>query len=376
MENMVTSYNDFYRGKRVLVTGHTGFKGSWLSLWLRQLGAEVFGYSLPPVSARNLYEIIQPGAFEAEWLNDIRDQVALGTAITGARPDLIFHLAAQPLVQESYRDPSGTFETNAMGTVNLLEVVRRQCLPCTVVVVTSDKCYANQEWDFGYRENDKLGGHDVYSMSKAVQELITASWRDSFFSSNEKLGHLVSGRAGNVIGGGDFAKDRILPDCIQALAASRPIVVRNPESVRPWQHVLDCLSGYLWLGARVSQVPKNSALVSSFNFGPTAQDFRTVRLLVEEILLHWRGSWETVPSSSFGREAGRLRLAIDKATELLGWQPTWGFAEAVSKSVEWYRAHQSASCVEMRDLTLAQISSFERSAISKGSLWATGDVSA
>src|SRR5215475_211381 len=261
-------FNGFYQGKRVAVTGHTGFKGAWLSLWLKKLGASVWGVSLPPPTHPNLYEVIQTGTFEGETECDIRDLDQLAKTVKSIQPEVLFHLAAQPIVRRSYMEPLETFQTNALGTAHILESVRRAAVGCVLVIITSDKCYENREWEFAYRENDPLGGHDVYSMSKAATELVAQSWNRSFFKPNEKLGPVVTVRAGNVIGGGDYAADRILPDCMRALMAKKPILVRNPYAVRPWQHVLECLSGYLWLAAELNGKDKSSKLVSAFNFGP------------------------------------------------------------------------------------------------------------
>ncbi len=374
MENLVMNkspFADHFRGKRILVTGHTGFKGAWLSLWLSRLGAEVHGLALPPEPGPGLYSLAYGGIFASEHFQDIRDFSGLHAAIADCRPQLIFHLAAQALVQTSYREPVATFSTNAIGTAHLLDAVRQLEIGCDVVVVTSDKCYENREWDFGYRENDPLGGHDVYSMSKAATELVAQSWSRSFFLKNDALGRVVTARAGNVIGGGDFAENRIVPDCTRALASGQTVAVRNPDAVRPWQHVLDCLSGYLCLAARISTEPKDSPLISPFNFGPATHDFRSVRALVDEILKHWPGSWEQSGPVFPGKEAGRLRLAIDKATELLNWRPTWAFDEAIKQTAHWYRRHADGEA-DLRTLTLDQIAEFERSACTQGIAWGAG----
>src|SRR5216684_4522702 len=261
-------FNEFYKGKRVLVTGHTGFKGGWAALWLNQLGASVSGLSLPAPTNPSLHEILGKATFSREIQADIRESDALSSAVASLKPEVIFHLAAQPIVRRSYAEPLETFQTNALGTAHLLEAVRRAELPCLVLVITSDKCYENREWEFAYRENDPLGGHDIYSMSKAATELVAHAWNKSFFIPNPKLGPVATVRAGNVIGGGDYASDRIVPDCVRALTEKKSILVRNPSAVRPWQHVLECLSGYLWLAARLNKEPKTSRLASPFNFGP------------------------------------------------------------------------------------------------------------
>jgi len=243
-------------------------------------------------------------------------------------------MAAQPIVRRSYAEPLETFETNATGTANLLECVRRAELPCPVIVITSDKCYENREWEFAYRENDALGGHDVYSMSKAATELVAQSWNKSFFGPNPKLGPVVTVRAGNVIGGGDYAQDRIVPDSVRALSDGKPILVRNPVAVRPWQHVLECLSGYLWLAARLGKEGKNSRLATPFNFGPEPSARQPVRRLVEEILKTWPGKWVDGSDPKSVHEATLLSLSIEKAGALLGWYPTWEFKEAIRQTVQ------------------------------------------
>lgn len=365
-------FNDAYRDKRVLVTGHTGFKGAWLSLWLKQLGARVYGLGLAAPSQPNLHEIVHAGTFEREIACDIRDKVRLEAAVRELTPDVIFHLAAQALVRPSYADPVGTLETNVIGTANLLQAVCQAQFPCTVIVVTSDKCYQNNAWDYGYRESDPLGGRDFYSMSKAGAELVVQSWRETYFASDDRLGNLVSVRAGNVIGGGDYAEDRIVPDCVRALVAGRPIQVRNPASTRPWQHVLDCLSGYLWLGARVMSAPKTSPLVGAFNFGPGVQAEAPVSQVVEAILKLWPGSWEQTGPADGRHEAHRLNLAIDKAAALLQWLPTWTFAEAIQHTVSWYHRRHVIADPDMLAFCLAQLDAFAAAAKAKGSTWAQG----
>ena len=363
-------FDGYYGGKRVLLTGHTGFKGAWLALWLKQLGAEVCGVSLPPPTHPNLHEIIQGHAFARQVECDIRNRAQLSEAIRQFAPDLVFHLAAQPLVRRSYTEPLETLETNALGTANLLEVIRRAELPCAILVVTSDKCYENQGWEYCYREHDPLGGHDIYSMSKAATELVVQAWRKSFFQTNPKLGNLASARAGNVIGGGDYAADRIVPDCVRSLLEGRAIEVRNPAATRPWQHVLDCLSGYLWLGAKLARAEKNSPLAGAFNFGPGVQANQPVSELVKEILRHWPGEWRDVSDPKAMHEARQLNLAIDKAAARLQWLPTWDFAEAVEHSVAWYHQRHAKKNPDLLQLTLGQIESFTRAAQAKNLSWA------
>jgi len=363
-------FNNFYGGKNVLVIGHTGFKGSWLSLWLRKLGANVTGLSLPPPTPPNLHAVVQPDTFVREITCDIRDLEALRTAVGAARPDVVFHLAAQSIVRLSYTEPLATLNTNVVGTAHVLEAVRHSGANCVTIVVTSDKCYENREWEFGYRENDAMGGHDVYSASKGAAELIVAAWNRSFFLPEPALGPVATVRAGNVIGGGDYAADRLVPDCIRALEAKKPIPVRNPSAVRPWQHVLECLSGYLWLAARLGREPKDSPLAGPFNFGPEATARQPVRRLVEELLRHWPGKWVDRTDPGAPHEASFLAVSIDKAAALLGWHPTWEFGEAVKQTVAWYRERHVMKNPEMRAFSLMQIDAYVQAARRKGLAWA------
>jgi len=366
------AFAEAYRGKRIFLTGHTGFKGSWLAEWLLALGAEVTGYALPPNTAPALF--VQLGlARRLQHIEaDIRDLARLRGAVAAARPDFVFHLAAQPLVRESYRDPVETYSTNVMGTVNVLEAVRQAARPCTVVVVTTDKCYENTEAQHRYRESDPLGGHDPYSSSKAAAELVTSAYRRSFFSAPDSAVRLASGRAGNVLGGGDWAQDRIVPDCIRSLQHGEAIPVRNKVSTRPWQHVLEPLSGYLTLGARLAARPAGpdvSALATAFNFGPAPEANRTVAELVTEILRHWPGRWEDRSDPASVHEARRLDLATDKAENLLQWQPVWPFEQAIARTVDWYRAHHSHPA-QAAAFTLDQITAYTTEARSRKISWA------
>jgi CDP-glucose 4,6-dehydratase len=370
VEDLVNAaFHNFYAGRQVLVTGHTGFKGGWLSLWLKQLGAEVHGFSLPAAPPPNLHEIISPVVFALETPGDIRDAQALAKAVSTSRPDIIFHLAAQSLVRRSYVEPAETFSTNAIGAMNLLEVVRKNRLGCPVIVVTSDKCYENRGWDYGYRETDPLGGHDVYSMSKAATELLVQAWRKSFFQTDPKLGPLATVRGGNVIGGGDYAPDRLVPDCVRALVEKRPIGIRHPQATRPWQHVLDCLSGYLWLGARLGTETDLAALASAFNFGPGPQSNRTVQALVQLLLQHWPGTWVDESDPAGPHEAELLHLSIDKAARALQWFPAWTFAETVRETAVWYRARHTSPAADMLAFCIDQIESFTCVAASRGIAW-------
>lgn len=351
-----------YEGKRVLVTGHTGFKGSWLTTWLASLGAEVTGYALAPATTPALFERARVERHCRSVLADVRDLARLTAVVREARPQIVFHLAAQALVRVSYQLPLETLQVNVLGTAHLLEAVRAAGRPCAVVVVTSDKCYENHERPDGYREDEPLGGHDVYSMSKGAAELVTASWRRSFFHPDRIAQHgvaVATARAGNVVGGGDWAKDRILPDAVAALSAGVAIPVRNPHGVRPWQHVLEPLGGYLLLGARLLG-PDAAAYAEAWNFGPRLEDARPVREVVEAVIAAWgSGRWDDTHDPKAPHEAGMLRLSIDKATSRLGWAPRWHFDETFRRTVAWYRAfHQGASPEALSELCLTQINDF------------------
>jgi len=355
-----------YSGKRVLVTGHTGFKGAWLCEWLLGLGADVHGLALPPLKP-SLFEALELAGRLHHNVLDIRDAAALAEKVREIRPDFIFHLAAQALVRVSYREPVPTFAVNALGTANLLEAVRVSNLPCSIVVVTTDKCYENDGITHRFKESDPLGGHDPYSASKAAAEIVVASYRDSFFSHGTDVA-LASARAGNVVGGGDWAEDRLVPDCIRALSAGQPIPVRNPIFTRPWQHVLEPLGGYLLLGAKLEQArQKKSAaeiarFAQAFNFGPDPDANRNVRDLVEEVLRHWPGTWEQIHQEKHLKEAPLLSLAIDKARATLGWRPRWDFAETIRQTVSWYREYfaraQKSDAPSMIDFTQKQIGAY------------------
>jgi CDP-glucose 4,6-dehydratase len=353
LEGMVTE-TDFWSRKRVLLTGHTGFKGSWLALWLSSLGARVFGYALDPDTEPSLFEQLRLREELDHCIADIRDPAAVRQRVTQVRPDVVFHMAAQPLVRRSYAEPLLTWQTNVMGTAHLLDALRDADHPCAVVIVTTDKVYENREWLHAYREIDRLGGHDPYSSSKAACELAVDSWRNSFFRSGSPV-RIATARAGNVIGGGDWAEDRIVPDLARAISAGRPLVVRNPDSVRPWQHVLDPLSGYMRLAERLftSDDPQYQ---SAFNFGPDASGARTVRDLVELAFTAWPGALEAPPAGPVRHEAQLLTLANTKAGTVLGWKPTWGFDEAVGAAVGWYRAHHQGTAA--RELAVSDIRRF------------------
>jgi len=350
----------FWAGRRVLLTGHTGFKGSWLALWLSQLGAEVHGVALGPDTRPALFEQLELiSCLKSHHLLDISDAAGLAAIAAACQPEVVLHLAAQPLVRRSYADPVGTWATNVMGLLNLLEALKLLEHPCAVVMVTTDKVYANQEWDYGYREDDRLGGHDPYSASKAAAEIAIASWRDSFCgTAPHQTPHLriATARAGNVIGGGDWAEDRIVPDAMRSLAAGEAIPVRRPEATRPWQHVLEPLGGYLLLAEKL--VTTGQAFASAFNFGPELEANRSVSELADAVLEHWPGSWRDLSDPTAPHEAGRLHLQIDKAHHQLGWRPGWHFASTVERTVGWYRAvHEGASALEC---CLEDLSSYQK----------------
>ena len=358
-----------YAGRRVFLTGHTGFKGGWLALWLKELGAEVSGYALAPEPGPTLFDAAGVGgACASSVLADLRDLPRLEAELRGAKADVVFHLAAQPLVRLSYEQPLETLTTNVVGTAHLLEAVRRVGRPCGVVVVTSDKCYENRERLYGYREDEAMGGHDVYSMSKGAAELVAASWRRSFFHPAQLAAHgvaVATARAGNVVGGGDWARDRIVPDCVAALGEGRPIVVRNPKGVRPWQHVLEPLSGYLLLGARLMADGgyDRASHCEPWNFGPHLDDARNVREVVEAVIREWgSGVWEDRHDPAAPHEAGLLRLSIEKAQARLGWLPRWRFDETFARTVSWYRAwHGGTRGDALRALTVGQIREYMES---------------
>lgn len=358
MEDMVID-RSFWAGKRVLLTGHTGFKGSWLSLWLQALGAKTVGYALHPTASPNLFEVANVANAVTSVEADVRDLDRLSREIAKHRPEIIFHLAAQSLVRRSYADPVETYGTNVMGTVNLLEAVRKTKGIRAVVNVTSDKCYENLEWIWGYRESDRLGGFDPYSNSKACAELVTAAYRNSFFGgvpSAEPAPAVASARAGNVIGGGDWAADRLIPDIILALTENRPAQIRNPSAIRPWQHVLEPLWGYLLLAQQLCCDGPQYA--GAWNFGPSDADTKTVEWVTEFVTRRWRGGgrW-TQDKSSHPHETRSLRLDCSKAYAYLGWQPRLSVATALEMTVDWYQAKQDGN--DMSTFTRTQIDSYQ-----------------
>lgn len=341
-------FKNIYKGKRVLVTGHTGFKGSWLCIWLKELGAEVVGYALDPPGEPNNFSACRLSEHIDHQYGDVRDHDRLLSIFSNYKPEMVFHLAAQALVRSSYDDPKETFDTNAGGTVNVLEAVRRTGSVRVVVNVTSDKCYENREWVWGYRENDPLGGHDPYSASKGCAELIFAAYLHSFFSrpacGDRRIG-AASCRAGNAIGGGDWGLDRLIPDCVRALHVGRPIGIRNPQSVRPWQHVLELLSGYLWLGARLWEDPEGFS--GAWNFGPESEAHMTVAEVVSRFVHAWgAGEWQDLSEQGAIHEAATLRLCCDKAMARLGWRNALSMEQAIDMTAEWYKMFYSGAAPE------------------------------
>ena len=324
----------FFRGKRVLVTGDTGFKGSWLTFWLAHLGAEVKGFALPPSGASSHFESLGLRKLMTHEDGDLRDPEHFANVCRSFQPEILFHLAAQALVRKSYLDPKATFDTNVMGSVNVLEAVRLTESLRSVIYVTSDKCYKNKEWVFGYRENDELGGHDPYSASKAAAEIVYGAYQASYFESRDALG-VASVRAGNVIGGGDWAEDRIVPDCIRAIRAGEPIIVRNPVATRPWQHVLEPVAAYMELARRLWDEPKRFR--GAWNFGPEGTAIRTVRELADFVVEQWGSGQVVTPGPSGPHEAKLLHLSCDKAHHLLSWRPRWNFEQTLTRTVAWYQ---------------------------------------
>lgn len=343
----------FWRGKRVLLTGHTGFKGGWLSLWLQSLGADVHGLALDPPTVPALFVEARVAEGMASTIGDIRSYETVAAAFREARPEIVFHLAAQPLVRESYSDPLGTYGTNVMGTAHVLEAARHSPGVRVVVNVTTDKVYENREWIWGYREDEPLGGFDPYSSSKGASELVTNAYRRSFMSDAGVA--VASARAGNVIGGGDWAADRLVPDILRASVKNEPVVVRNPHSVRPWQYVLEPLSGYLLLAQRLWN--DGEAVAEAWNFGPLDSDARPVSWIVEEMLgnLSNTSRWQLDPGPQ-PHEANYLRLDISKARARLGWEPRWDLATALKKVATWHRAWIAGE--DARQATLDQIAEY------------------
>jgi CDP-glucose 4,6-dehydratase len=361
-------FNNIYKGKRVWLSGHTGFKGAWLAEWLLSLGAEVRGYALPPDSTQMLFGELNLSKRLDSQFADIRDIAAVQKSITEFRPDFVFHLAAQPLVRLSYEIPSETIATNVLGTVHVLDALRNLNKPCVAVIVTSDKCYENLETGHPHQEDDRMGGSDPYSASKGMAELAVTTYRRSFFG-DKSLIKVASARAGNVIGGGDMAANRIVPDIIRAYFTKKPVGVRNPASTRPWQHVLEPLSGYLWLGACLSNtqlIAQPNHFATDFNFGPNPEAVRTVDDLVKQFKLKW-SDLDVIRGSSGPAEAKKLSLSIEKAAKILKWQPVWNFEKTISKTANWYSNQTDGH--DVSQLCKDDISEYYENAHQLGCLW-------
>lgn len=353
---MVTA--DFWRGKRVFLTGHTGFKGSWLSLWLHSLGAQITGYALEPPTNPSLYELARVDELVTSVIADVRDLPRLQAAMANAAPEIVMHMAAQPLVRDSYKIPVETYAINVMGTLHLLEAVRACSSVRAVVNVTTDKVYENREWPWGYRENEPFGGYDPYSNSKGCSELVTAAYRSSYFNPRDYDRHgvaVASARAGNVIGGGDWANDRLIPDIIRAILAGAPVPIRNPHAIRPWQHVLEPLSGYLLLAQKLYE--DGARYAEGWNFGPDEVDAQPVEWLVKRLCAKWgAGAAYLIDAGEHPHEAHYLKLDCSKAHAELGWWPRWGLEMALDSIVAWTKVFQSKG--DLRTISLQQINAY------------------
>jgi CDP-glucose 4,6-dehydratase len=346
----------FWNNKKVFLTGHTGFKGSWLSIWLASMGAKLTGYSLAPNTIPNLFDVLEiDSLIEKTHLADIRNLTTLKNAMEDANPDVVIHMAAQPLVRFSYANPVETYATNVMGTVHVLESMRSIDSVRATVIVTTDKCYENKEWGWGYRENEPMGGYDPYSSSKGCAELVTSAYRQSYFSSPSSINKIASARAGNVIGGGDWSEDRLIPDAIRAFEAKVPLKIRNPLATRPWQHVLEPLSGYLILAQALYE--QGPVFTAGWNFGPCDDDNRSVQEVIDLIISNWGGGAKCEREvSEQPHEANFLKLDCSKARAQLGWVPRWNLEVATEKIVKWHKAYQAKE--NMQEVCLAQINHY------------------
>jgi len=343
---------NFWKNKRVFLTGHTGFKGSWLSLWLSELGAEVKGYALAPATTPSLFIEAQVAETIDSEIGDIRDLEQLQASMQAFKPNILIHMAAQPLVRLSYKEPIETYDVNVMGTVKVLEAARKCANLKSIVSVTTDKCYENKEWAWGYRENEAMGGYDPYSSSKGCAELVTSAYRQSFMR-EQGIG-LASARAGNVIGGGDWSEDRLIPDVLNAFDKNQAVIIRNPKSTRPWQHVLEPLSGYLVLAQRLYEFPEDYA--EGWNFGPHDDDAKPVDWILNQMVSKWEGSSWQLDQNAHPHEAGFLKLDISKAKSRLHWQPTWHLEQALERIIQWHQAWLSKE--DMQQFCLNEINDY------------------
>jgi len=358
---MMADLKSFWQGKRVLVTGHTGFKGGWLSLWLESLGAHVSGFALDPETTPNFFTVTEMNSRIDSHIGDVREFAVVKSVLNKLKPEIIFHLAAQPLVRFSYNQPVETYATNVMGVVHLLESARQVGHVKAIVNVTTDKCYENKEWLWGYRENEPMGGYDPYSSSKGCSELVTQAYRQSFLSASNI--HLASARAGNVIGGGDWSLDRLVPDLLKALEQNKSALIRNPHSVRPWQHVLEPLFGYLSLAQKLYE-EGGEEFAQAWNFGPNDSDTRPVGWIADQLVKLWgKGASWTLDGQDHPHEANYLKLDISKAKAKLGWSPTWDLSIALDKIAEWHLAWQAQQ--NMHDFCLNQIAQYQQAATLK-----------
>ncbi len=352
----------FWKGRRVFITGHTGFVGGWLSTWLLEMGAHLTGYALEPSTQPSYFELTQLGQRMESAIGDVRNYEMLCRILQDAKPEVVFHLAAQPIVRRSYREPLETFSINVMGTANLLEAVRQSPSVRAVVAITSDKCYENREWLWAYREDEPMGGRDPYSASKGCAELVVSAYRRSFFEATSSKPAIATVRAGNIFGGGDWAEDRIVPDAIKALHQGNKLIVRNPAAMRPWQHVLEPITGYLMLAERLHR--QDRQWTGAWNFGPLEDDGVTVAELAGNLVGHWGcGGWTAMSTDGAPHEAHYLKLDSSKARWLLGWRPRLGLDESVALTVDWYRAALSDSASDMYDVSCRQIRHYETKAV-------------
>ncbi len=372
MENLVSKmFNNFYQNKKVLVTGNTGFKGSWLSLWLKELGAEVYGISNEVPTTPSLFELSELEKSTTHFFEDVRNLDSIKKLVKTIAPDVVFHLAAQPIVKLSYDDPIETMTTNVIGTANILEAIRSLTDKCTLISITSDKCYENVEWEWGYRENDALGGKDPYSASKAAAEIIIKTYYESFFKSDDSNIRVCSVRAGNVIGGGDWASNRLIPDIYRAWSQKEGVEIRSPYSTRPWQHVLEPLSGYLSLAENLHKRKELNGL--SFNFGPNSNQNHSVLDVLNELKKYWTNSGSeelfNINAGSNFHEAGLLKLNCDRALHYIGWNPTMDFQTTLAMTSKWYNHFYNEGSVNMQSFTIKQIEEYSEAATIQGIKW-------